>query len=85
MQQEVRVQIDISLIVDAKHSRKALRGIVERGVRKAFPNNHKHIRTLRFAEEADLYSHSQITWEVIFAHSSDAPPARNADAATAKG
>lgn len=67
MDQEVRVKLDVSITINAKHSTADLAAMIERGVRKAFPNNHKHFHSLRFAEEAALYSGSKrIRWRHIF-------------------
>jgi hypothetical protein len=66
MIQEVRVRLDVSLTVDAKHSDAKVRSIVERGVRNAWPNNYKHINDLRYAEERHIYQGKRIRWQTIF-------------------
>jgi hypothetical protein len=65
MQQEVRVRLDVSLTVDAKHSDAKVRDIVESGVRNAWPNNYKHIHELRYAEERHIYHSKTIRWQTI--------------------
>jgi hypothetical protein len=67
MKQEVRIQLDVSLTLDAKHSDEEVRAIVERGARNAWPNNHKHFHALSYAEERHIYHHySTIQWQPIF-------------------
>lgn len=67
--QEVRLRLDVSLTINAKHNRQKLRDILERGIRSAFPNNHKHFNAVDFAEEADIYSTGggEIKWEDLTA------------------
>jgi len=67
MKQEVRVRLDVSLTVDAKHSDAKVRDIVESGARSAWPNNYKHIHELRYAEERHIYHGNKIRWQTIFA------------------
>jgi hypothetical protein len=67
MKQEVRVQLDVSLTVDAKHSDAKVRDIVESGIRNAWPNNYKYIHDLRYAEERHIYQGKRIRWQTIFA------------------
>ncbi len=55
MTQEIRVRLDVSLTVNAKHSTERIRKIVEAGARAAWPNNYKHFHGLQFAEERDIY------------------------------
>jgi hypothetical protein len=73
MKQEVRLQVDVSLTIDAKHDREAVRQILERGIRQMFPNNHKVYNSASFAEEADIYRprndrirHDGIKWERLW-------------------
>ena len=68
-EQEVRLRLDVSLTINAKHNRQKLRDILERGIRAAFPNNHKHFNAVEFAEEADIYSTESgaIRWEDLAA------------------
>jgi len=66
MMQEVRVQIDVSLTVDARHSAAVVADMVERGARRCFPNNHKEFNHVRFAEEAAIYSLAKtIVWTPV--------------------
>lgn len=67
MKQEVRIQLDISLTLDANHSDEEVRAIVERGARNAWPNNSKHFHALRYAEERHIYHEDSIQWQTIFA------------------
>ena len=72
MKQEVRLQLDVSLTIDAKHSRDEVRNILERGIRQMFPNNHKKYHYAYFAEESDIYSTETgeegdgVRWEFLF-------------------
>ena len=65
MKQEVRIQLDVSLTLDAKHSDEEVRDIVERGARNAWPNNYKHFHALRYAEERHIYHGKDIQWQTI--------------------
>jgi hypothetical protein len=55
-EQEVRVQVDVSLTLSTRHDAATVQAIVERGLRGMFPNNHKVFNSARFAEEAAIYS-----------------------------
>jgi hypothetical protein len=70
MKQEVRVRLDVSVTVDAKHSDAKVRQIVESGVRTAWPNNYKHIHELRYAEERHIYNgtypRKKIRWQTVY-------------------
>ena len=68
MKQEVRIQLDISLTLDAKHSDDEVKDIVLRGASNAWPNNGKHFHALRYAEERHLYHGDSIHWQTIFAN-----------------
>lgn len=76
MKQEVRIQLDVSIELDAKYDAKTVREIVERGARKAFPNNHRWLNRLRFAEEAAIYSHEEghagVEWTSIMDYKREA-------------
>lgn len=65
MKQEVRIQIDISITLDAKHDDRAVRDIVERGARNLYPNNYGHLHSLRYAEERHIYGPGEIEWQPI--------------------
>jgi hypothetical protein len=65
MKQEVRLKLDVSLTIDAKHDRNQLSKIIERGIRCMFPNNHKVYNSAYFAEEADIYSNGDVKWESL--------------------
>lgn len=41
MKQEVRLKLDVSLTIDAKHGRDEVRNILRRGIRCMFINNDK--------------------------------------------
>ena len=56
IEQEVRVQIDVSITLNAKYDAAEVRRIVERGARSVFGNNYRVFRSIRFAEEAEIYS-----------------------------
>lgn len=73
MKQEVRIQLDVSLTLDAKHSDDEVRAIVERGARNAWPNNYKHFHALRYAEERHIYHHQTIQWQTLFANDTNHP------------
>jgi len=64
MKQEVRLQVDVSLTIDAKHSRDEVRNILRRGLRCMFINNDKAYNSASFAEEADIYRpRDGVKWE----------------------
>jgi hypothetical protein len=66
MKQEVRLKLDVSLTIDAKHSRDEVRNILRRGIRCMFINNDKVYNSASFAEEADIYGSSAdggVKWE----------------------
>jgi len=73
MKQEVRLKLDVSLTIDAKHSRDEVRNILRRGIRCMFINNDKVYNSASFAEEADIYGssadigdqllHGEVKWE----------------------
>ena len=67
MKQEVRIKLDMSITVSCKHSAAEIAAMVERGVRASFPNNHKTIHSLRYAEDHAIYSQrrDRITWSPI--------------------
>ena len=66
-EQEVRVQVDVSLTVATKYSAEEVREIVKRGLRGMFPNNWKQFHAAKFAEEHAIYSASRrgVVWTVI--------------------
>jgi hypothetical protein len=69
MEQEVRVVIDVSLTVNAKHSAVEVAAIVNRGARSMFPCNHKVFNEVKFAEEFAIYGEreegSDIKWTAL--------------------
>lgn len=67
MNQEVRIQIDVSITLNANYSAAEIAAIVERGARRCFPNNDKVFHSLRFAEEDAIYSRrrDRIAWTPI--------------------
>jgi hypothetical protein len=65
MKQEVRIQFDVSITLDAKYSESEVRDIVLRGARSAWPNNEKHIQALCYAEERHIYNDLSIEWQTI--------------------
>jgi hypothetical protein len=65
MKQEVRLKLDVSLTIDAKHSRDDVRNILRRGIRCMFINNDKVYNSASFAEEADIYSNGDVKWESL--------------------
>jgi len=65
MKQEVRIQLDVSLTLDAKHSDQEVLAMVERGARNAWPNNHKYFHALRYAEERHIYHGKDIQWQTL--------------------
>ena len=67
MKQEVRIQLDISITLDAKHSEEEVKDIVLRGASRAWPNNSKHFNALRYAEERHIYHGDSIQWQTILA------------------
>lgn len=63
MKQEVRLILDLSVEIDAKHTDEQVSAIIERGCRNAFPNNSRTIHALKFAQEGELYSPRQrVRW-----------------------
>lgn len=70
MKQEVRIQLDVSVTIDAEHSRVTLLEMIQSAARTFMLNNHKVYHCLRFAEEADIYPASgtyNINWETVLA------------------
>jgi hypothetical protein len=67
MKQEVRIQIDVSIQLDAKYTATEVRDIVERAARSVARNNDRTFTQIRFAEEAQIYSteSGQIEWTDI--------------------
>lgn len=67
MKQEVRIKLDMSIIVDCRHSSKAIASMIKRGIRASFPNKRKTINSLRYAEEHAIYSARQdrIEWTPV--------------------
>ena len=53
--QELKLNISVSLTIDAKYSEDELREIVLRGTKAMFPNNHKEFHSITFEEEASIY------------------------------
>jgi len=80
MKQEVRIKLDVSITLDAKHSDEEVRAIVERGARAAWPNNYKYFHSLRFAEERHIYHRrdNRIQWQSIFKPEVDKETAQEA-------
>jgi len=66
MKQEVRIKLDVSITLDAKHSDEEVRAIIERGARAAWPNNYKYFPSLKYAEERHIYHNQRIQWQSIF-------------------
>lgn len=64
--QEVRIQLDVSVTVKCRHSAAEVAEIVCRAARNFMPNNHKHINALRFAEEGQIYGGKRIRWTTVF-------------------
>jgi hypothetical protein len=73
IKQEVRVQIDVSVTLDAKYTRDEVLAIVERGAFAAFRNNTRTFNRIRYAEEAAIYSTESgyIDWTVIRQYKQD--------------
>lgn len=63
--QEIRVQIDVSITLSTKYSAEETRAIIDRNARAVFPNNYGKINSLRYAEEAAIYSGDAIQWSDI--------------------
>lgn len=66
MKQEVRIQLDVSISLNAKYSDDEVRDIVLRGADIVWPNNEKYIRALRYAEERHIYGAGEIKWQTIY-------------------
>jgi len=56
IKQEVRICLEISIELAAHHTAAEVRAIVMRGAGRAFHNNHRRIRALKYAEEFAIYS-----------------------------
>lgn len=65
MKQEVRIQLDVSITLNAKYSDDEVRDIVLRGAGIVWPNNEKNIHALRYAEERHIYGAGEIKWQTI--------------------
>jgi hypothetical protein len=74
MKQEVRLKLDVSLTIDAKHGTDELRDIIERGIRQMFPNNHKKYNAVSFAEESDIYGDDGIKWRALWSDQAHSEP-----------
>lgn len=63
-EQEVRVLVDVSLSLNAKHNAQAVRELVERGMRGLMPRWSKTFNEVKFAEENALYGadSDEIKW-----------------------
>jgi hypothetical protein len=63
--QELRIQLDVSVTIKCKHTAEEVRAMVNTAVRNFMPKNWKHINALRFAEEGQIYGGKEIKWTDI--------------------
>lgn len=72
MKQKVRIQIDVTIEVDAKYARSGgLAQLVERNARLAFKNNARSFEVVRYTEAADTNpksTPSQHVWVDVIPH-----------------
>jgi len=56
MHQEIQIKLDVSISIDARHSKKELGRMIREAARQFLGSRYRKINSLTFAEEATIYS-----------------------------